>query len=246
MRNLPHNELNSPVSTNTVLHFTRRFEVLTEIISTGFRAFSCKEFPAFLRTPHEQQVLNDIFSIETEPIEDIPIPMVCFCDTPKRIRFNHMRRYGHYGIELTKKWAINRMISPVCYTPADTKTNNTLNAVFTAQYRVITELNKIKDDGSTDVEFALGHAYTGFFDMMKYLSFIKDYQDQISKVKYYDEREWRYVPEEGREDELLTFNFDDIVAIYVRSAKERRIVRRIIMDRYGKDMKDAIVVSNRK
>lgn len=87
-----------PVSSNTLIHFTKDKERLKSIFLDNFRVGFCKEAPTlggFGTTCH--------------------VPMVSFCDIPLSQIKDHISKYGEYGIGLTREWGIRNKLNPVLY-----------------------------------------------------------------------------------------------------------------------------------
>jgi len=155
------------ISSNTLFHFTTKIDYLKEILKNNF-------------TPR--------ISIETISVEDDEVsyayPMKCFCDIPLSQVNNHMNIYGKYSIGLTKEWAIQNKISPVIYFCKDSPT-----------ITGIIELFELLNDTETSDEkkaklfslFLFAKQYEGKF--YRNGSFLKN------KVRFYNEREWRHIPE---------------------------------------------------
>lgn len=77
------------ISSNSVIHFTNKFDNLKGIIlNSGLRVKYCLE-----------SLLLDNYNLE------MASPMVCFCDIPLSEVKNHINSYGSYGIGLYKIWA---------------------------------------------------------------------------------------------------------------------------------------------
>lgn len=116
---------------------------------------------------------------------EFAIPMVCFCDIPLSQVSLHLKHYGNYGIGLTKDWAIKNGLSPVLYVVR----NSPLASL----------LHSIVEQLSTFPRDALGNspALDRFHDFSSYL---KPYEGISPKDpsqtmwRFYDEREWRFVP----------------------------------------------------
>ncbi len=88
-----------PLSSNTLIHFTANKEALKGILADNFKLKYCKE------------VLN---WGDKSPME-LYVPMVSFCDIPLSQIKEHISRYGHYGIGLTREWAVANKLNPVLY-----------------------------------------------------------------------------------------------------------------------------------
>ncbi len=140
------------VSSKTLFHFTRRYRTLVQILKDkGFWAQ---------------------YTIEPRwDIEEVVIPMVCFCDIPLTSIAEHAKRYGSYAIGLSKeKWekVIDEEVSPVFYVKKE----------------FMSELLKIKKRKKESLPYQID-------------THIKAFEGVDKKTKktrtFYDEREWRYV-----------------------------------------------------
>jgi len=117
-------------------------------------------------------------------------PMACFCDLPLSLIGKHLKEYGNFGIGLDKDWGIRNGVAPVIYTHRRAKTRPALS-------RLVTEA-----PGSTD-----GQASR---DMRFMAAYSKPFEGPAwrnnrvqKKVRFYDEREWRYVPVMPRDGPLF-------------------------------------------
>jgi hypothetical protein len=110
---------------------------------------------------------------------EIAIPMVCFCEIQ-----NHTKIYGNYAIGLSKEWGRKHKIAPVLYT---------YNGSATANY--LLEIRQHFMDNSSLKDTLVGKSYE------KLVQFSKSYEGKLRRngkskgtVRFYDEREWRFVP----------------------------------------------------
>lgn len=110
--------------------------------------------------------------------KDFAIPMVCFCDIPLSQIQEHVSRYGSYGIGVTKEFAKKHNITPVLYlnTTAELKTKY-----------LKCELSKYNSPSVDNEDI-------NFTEMMFYYIKRVEGKDGKKQVKFYNEREWRYVP----------------------------------------------------
>lgn len=157
----------------------------------------------------------------------VGIPMKCFCDIPLGLIKKHLSSYGKFGLGISKNFARDNRISPIFYIHdnsdtlnrylSSTKKADLLNPNYSLlPYIKLDEIKRVTKSGTT-----------------------------IS-LRYYDEREWRYVPSEAKfvdftgfdedeikkmkiEDEnsklhkdqyLLKFKYSDISYIFVDKAKD--------------------------
>lgn len=98
------------------------------------------------------------------------IPMVSFCDIPLSQIDQHIETYGHYGLGMSKQWGIKNGLNPILYLNADSILAADLHTSFKATFET-----------------------EGVEALVKAQRFIKEYRDRDKC--YYDEREWRFVPD---------------------------------------------------
>lgn len=165
--------MNRIVSTNTLFHFTSSINNLESILKNDFYPQFCYE-----------DFLGTIFD---GPGLEKAIPMVCFCDIPLSQISKHIHTYGEYGIGLSKEWAIKNKINPVLYAYQNSDFSNKLKEIVRATLN-LDESGKIQENELTK------HLFSA-------LQYLKPYEGRLwqsgkwtrKKVRFYDEREWRYV-----------------------------------------------------
>ena len=133
---------------------------------------------------------------------DFAVPQCCFCDIPFSAIQYHISFYGDYGIGMTKDWGIRNGLSPVMYVLSGSHFVKTINAIRSAAKG---------DDGNTRF-FAFLKRYKGVNYRYK-----DGKWNQHNEYFYYNEREWRYVPEAIPTKNLIVqvkekevFNSDDL------------------------------------
>ena len=238
-RNIPHKEKSTIISSNHIVHFTDSFEKLQLILKTGFRPSFSSESPIYQKEFDELKVMRELFEEDIQEIENIDIPMCCFCDIPLKNSKNHRKIYGKYGIALNKKWAINNLISPLIYTTENTRIHTIL---FT--------LNKLVERENIEEN----RENAGIIQMSEYINklfkYVKPYYNFAEHRKYYDEREWRYIPDNFTRDDLqnteryLKFESTDLTQVIVTKSKEKRIIAKLINKKYGIKTKKLIKIRN--
>ncbi len=152
------------LSANTLFHFTKKIDNLESILRNEF-------YPSFC--------LEDWEGISGGNVQ-IAIPMVCFCDIPLSQIRNHTELYGCYALGLTKDWGMRNGISPILYTyDGAPSAMHISNAVRKLSH---------KDD-------------TALYHMDDFVYLMKPYEGRLWRdgvfkdgIRFYDEREWRYVP----------------------------------------------------
>lgn len=130
--------------------------------------------------------------------EDIPeiaykvgIPMKCFCDIPLGMIKKHLSNYGKFGIGITKEYAKRHTFSPVIYFHENSDTLK----------RYLKLLNK------TDI-FNAPHSLLPYFKIVERKHTSKN--GNILKDRFYDEREWRYIPTDPKFIDFTGFDEEEI------------------------------------
>jgi len=187
---------NDHLSANTLFHFTKSKKKLIGILKNEF--FPKYSYEYFYPFPGYDAEVS------------YRIPMVSFCDIQlSQIKINHILYYGEYGIGLEKRWGISNGINPILYAQSYSflfqKFMDSLNK-FTAQE----PLNKDE--------------HNNYFSSIENLNLsllmnIKPYEGKIfrdgklknSNYRFYDEREWRYVPtlKQLKDNKIASFIFKD-------------------------------------
>lgn len=188
----------STISANTLFHFTDSAKNILGILTSTF---------------HPAYHLEPFFRGDQKALA---IPMVSFCDLPLSQIKKHLKFYGNYGIGLSKKWGEREGINPVFYCHS--------NAHILKDFRKILEFTRekmlpIKTTENKEVELSTiveeNKNLVLKVELLKILasccSTLKPYKGKMYKkgeivenVKFYDEREWRFVPESENLSILLT------------------------------------------
>lgn len=182
---------------NILFHFTKSKEKLFGILKETFKPSFCKE---------------KIDVDGRSPIE-LAVPMVSFCDLKLKDLQEQMKKYGNYGIGLTKKWAINNGLNPVYYVNKKSHLTKGFADSISSLYDYIDTV----DDG--DEYTSLTMSYHALLNMYR---FMKNYEGKLNRqntrkiYRFADEREWRYVPP------LNSTWFHDFVNIKSISTKDKK------------------------
>jgi hypothetical protein len=164
--------MSNNLSADTLFHFTKSIENILGILSNEFKPrYNVEDWQPIIGQKHP-----------------IVIPMVCFCDIPLSQIQKHTEDYGEYAIGLSKKWGISKKINPVLYTYH--------KSGVTSQLKIISE--ELANRG------LLADEVTDRY--LKVLQYLKPYEGHRlelkrceiikgKKIKFYNEREWRFIPE---------------------------------------------------
>jgi hypothetical protein len=173
------------LSANALFHFTKTANNILGIIENEFY-------------PHYSLEDWNPLSGEMHPVA---VPMVSFCDIPLSQTANHARHYGYYALGLKKEWGIKNKITPVLYTYRNSAIANPLEDI--RKYFIS------PSPTSVDSRERILESY------MKVLQFLKPYKGKKitergyrgKTINFYDEREWRFVPNInwGKDKEFSSF-----------------------------------------
>ncbi len=158
----------SILSPNTLFHFTNSLNNLLGILNNTFYPRYC--YDEFDLIDNDQQHF----------LEDA-IPMVCFCDIPLSMLMNHIKRYGNYGLGMTKQWGLRKGLNPVVYFNKNSHLAN--------QFATITN-GLLFDHGEVGQAF---HETSGYMKPYEGTLFRRGRRPK-DNVRFYDEHEWRYLP----------------------------------------------------
>lgn len=187
------------VSSSVLFHFTKSMAYLRSILKHGFFPHYCPEY-----TPNAYD--REAASNRRPPMR--AAPMVCFCDLPLSLIRRHLREYGPYGIGLDKKWGLKNGVAPVIYTHPKAQTR--LSILH------LTDKAAESNDRPPANDAEILAAYTKPFAGPAWRN-----NHVKPQVRFYEEREWRYVPVSCGVDPLFLDRED-----YHNKAKVNRIHKR--------------------
>jgi hypothetical protein len=227
------------ISTNSIIHYTNSFEILSSILKEGFRIKYCAE-RLYLGKNGSSNAAH---------------PMISFCDIPLSNSAQHFDAYGKYGLGLTKNWAIKNGVNPVLYIDRN-------SLIAESIYNLILERRK----RNTNLTIKQKREILQIKSYAKnYSGTLKRQGETVKNYNFYNEREWRLIPPKERinnksfsisltaynnekekynqelSDSRYEFDIHDISYIIVNKTKEIpeivRVLRDIHYDRHsGKDL----------
>ncbi len=202
------------ISSNTLFHFTEKFDTLTEILNSGgFWARYCKEYGW---------------------VRNFAVPIACFCDIPLTQISEHILTFGNYGIGLSQEWRENNnRICPVFYLTENSPSKSILNTlrrfslknshlpkeVEEANYRFFSLIKRYKGEGKNNKSKILYNE--------KEWRYIPDipYKDSIIwRHKYNNDNEYDAKINESHiktKGQLATFTTNDIKYLIIKTEEER-------------------------
>jgi hypothetical protein len=160
------------VSSNVLFHFTKSVVAMKGILKDGFAPHYCLEYSL-------DEADKNAAAKGSSPLR--AAPMVCFCDLPMSLIERHLREYGNFGIGLKKSWGLQNGVAPVIYTHSKAKTRPPISRLTSKA------LNEGDSSAQRDADFLA--AYSKPFEGPAWRN-----NRVQKKVRFYDEREWRYVP----------------------------------------------------
>lgn len=249
------------LSSNELFHFTK-FKYLKSILKS--KSF----FPRFnLEFTH----LSENFQRRAA---FLPIAMVCFCDIPFEHSLTHRKRYGNHGIVLTENWKLKKALNPIIYIQSESFLAN----IFANFINMTNDFIPLMENKKNEIKVPLTLANVG--NNLTYLTyFLKQFENKNQKMinyegkirvfekrKFYDEREWRYIPfEADNKNELLisiqdfdnpnklekankslekyklTFELDDIKYLIVNNKKEKEELNNLVNEKFNQKIEIKII-----
>jgi len=224
--------MNQSLSGTSLFHFTNSFANIIGIIKNGFYPLLCFEDGIAEKPLHQ--------------LPDMVIPMVCFCDM--RIsdtdKGRHTKDYGNYAIGVNKQWARTHGICPVLYSwPLSNDLNNKRSYALTERAMGLIYGNvfeELKFSGEKSSNRSLKNILDGLgillFYTKRYEGYLyKNFRRGSKKVRFYDEREWRYIPV------VLSINGEkrfiyDILTSFLLNACEIFHAEKPLNDHIGDDL----------
>lgn len=124
-------------------------------------------------------------------VRKFAVPIVSFCDLRLSELPLHMKKYGSFGIGLTKEWAQANGLNPVSYANQSSEFTNSLLAGI-EEYFI--QIQSISDWSNA---MSASNSYMNILNVERY---IKNYEGDLirdsrnlGRYRFADEREWRYV-----------------------------------------------------
>jgi|SRR5581483_2601871 len=150
-------------SSDSLFHFTAKEDALIEILRGSFH-------PRYV----EEADINGKLSKN----DAWRFAMVCFCDIPLSRIQQHTLTYGEYGLGMTKTWGIRKGLNPVAYLALDSYLMDLIGMLRDSTNKTLRGIENMWD--------LYAHCKPYFGEMRRG-------RKKIGGIRFYDEREWRYV-----------------------------------------------------
>lgn len=157
----------------SLFHFTRSLDALKGILVEGIKPKYC---------------LEDVSWISGNNPDYVAYPMSSFCDIPLSRISDHTKFYGGYGIGLTKRWGLRNSLNPIIYCSPEGHIHDLTHDFAKAHSEIDDEDIKKKIKGYFFKVTSLAKPLTGTM-VVNGTPVTKD---------FYQENEWRYIPDSGR------------------------------------------------
>ena len=165
----------SNISSNSLFHFTPKKEYLLSILKQTFVPRYC----------FEEIKLSDKLR---RPGFASAIPMVCFCDLSLSQINKHIEMYGSYGLGMTKEWGIKNKLNPIIYVNSNSNISESISQMAENVYQAL-------DKHCSQITKEISDEFMNLTNFLKpYDGDFKRGDDKHKNVRFYNEREWRYVP----------------------------------------------------
>jgi len=208
-------KISENLSARTLFHFTTELKYLIQILEFNLRPRYCLEDTSWATSDK----INKI---------EMAYPMVCFCDIPLSKIKKHLTTYGNYGIGLKKEWGFKKSLTPIIYSRKNAKTS-----------RIVEELINwyTKNGEPNDLKYIIS-------DIIMYMKpyYGKMYRNsEYKKTRFYDEREWRWIPEINRPDLKMHLEMQEYLDLEHKEKENKRIGKYYTLDFKPNDIKYLIL-----
>ncbi|MEQ9167085.1 MAG: abortive infection system antitoxin AbiGi family protein [Fulvivirga sp.] len=177
------------ISANTLFHFTSSLINIESILDNKFQISYCRE----------------TFNLDGMESGDFFFPMICFCDIPLASAKDHIDKYGNYGIGMTKEWGIKNRLNPVLYVEKQSNVSKIIKKQVFDSDKILHLIEKVAEVNSELAKPFIEPFKGSINNNTDLLRYIKNYQGDLiraentySDYRFYDEREWRFVPDFSR------------------------------------------------
>lgn len=225
------------VTSDSLFHFTNSLQNLENILQNKFYLTYCKE---------EYYLAEQKYSSY--------FPMISFCDIPLSLAKDQISKYGNYAIGMSKEWGITNRLNPVLYVEKNSIIANDINNSRKELKSIAESIADVAKNGKFFPKGLLPvvkNVTNAVSNHRNTLRFIKNYRGDLIRGKrkylnyrFYDEREWRYIPDINEKRVKASIQEKDYIE-YRGKTKFKPFVKEINIDFRAPDIKYLIVKSKR-
>ena len=165
----------SKPKSESLFHFTKNIEFLKSILVNGLYPRYCQEDLSWFK-------LDD----------HVSYPFSSFCDIPLSRISEHANFYGTYGLGFSKSWGLKNNLNPVIYCESD-------GLIPKVSDYMIKEIDGETDEQQKEREINLWR----LVKLVKPLTGSMIIGGTIVEKDFYQENEWRYIPDEDIDSTVL-------------------------------------------
>lgn len=157
------------ISTNSIIHYTKSFDILSLILKEGFRIKYCAE----------------VLLLGKKGSSLAAHPMISFCDIPLSSSSQHFEAYGKYGLGLSKEWAVRNGINPVLYIDRNSLIADSIYSLIKDRRKTNSNLTVKQKREILQIK-SYAKNYSGTLK--------RTGKPDKKNYNFYNEREWRLIP----------------------------------------------------
>lgn len=174
-------DYNTLISTSALFHYTKK-EYLETIIKNGFKPRIVEESFDIEKSENLEAWKKALgYAPSADTSFKLYVPMICFCDIPLTLVTKHSEIYGEYAIGMTKDWGKEQGVSSIIYVRHGSE--------FMSNFRTLYQT--MNTDKLEQIRMSV---YSILRLIKPYIGYFKKGTYENENHKFYDEREWRYVP----------------------------------------------------
>jgi hypothetical protein len=165
--------------------------------------------------------------------------MTCFCDLPLSQIESHLEFYGSYGIGLSKEWGQKNGLTPISYIHDNSSQLAHLRKIGKDLFPIISKaFDKV---GNMPID------NTPILSFLELSAYFKPYHGQMWRInkyvdkRFYDEREWRYVPSLTNVNEDYRLSKEEFLNDIKRASANEMLASKSALNFEAADVKYIVV-----
>lgn len=221
------------VTSDTLFHFTNSISNLKNILNQRFKITYCKETFSLNNTSHSYY-----------------FPILSFSDIPLSLTKDHITKYGNYGIGMSKEWGVTNQLNPVIYIEQNSIIAKDIQNTLNLLNEILKDFSKTENNSVKKIDSIKELTWAN----INVIRYIKNYAGDLIRTskthknyRFYDEREWRYVPKWNK-DKVSFKNFissEEEYYTFRKNQKTKPFINGLKINFTCNDIKYLIVKSNK-